>query len=149
MTQQISKSIIVSAPVHHAYGIWSDFTQFPQFMDHVKSVTLLENGISHWVVDGPMGANIDWNAEVTAVEPNSRLAWNTKDKKGIVTTSGQVTFNPLPNDQTEVTVTMQFSAPGGKVGDWVASVISSPEESVAADLRRFKAHAEATVPTTA
>jgi uncharacterized membrane protein len=147
MTRQISKSIIVNAPAQHVYSVWADFSQFPNFMDHVKSVTNLGEGMSHWVVKGPLGANIDWNAEITRQEPNTRLAWNTKDNKGVVTTSGQVTFNPLPDDQAEVTVTMQYTPSGGKIGDWIADFLAHPEDNVAADLRRFKAYAEGLVVT--
>ncbi len=139
---QLSKSIIVNTSAHHAYTVWADFTQFPNFMEHVKSVDITSPGMSHWVVAGPVGANIDWNAEITRQEPNTRIAWNTKDNKGIITTSGQVTFNPLPANQTEVTVTMQYTMPGGKIGDMVAGFLANPEEQVAADLRRFKAYAE-------
>lgn len=142
MSNQISRSIIVDAPAAHVYSIWSDFTQFPHFMSHVKSVEKRGDGVTHWVVSGPMGADIDWNAEVTRAEPDKRIAWNTKDRDGDLTTSGQVTFNPLSGSETEITVTMQYSAPGGKVGDWVASVLANPEESVTEDLRRFKEYAE-------
>lgn len=143
MSNHISRSIIVDVPANHAYSIWADFTQFPQFMNHVQSVALQGGGLSRWVVDGPLGANVEWTAELTRAEPGKRIAWNTKDHDGTITTSGQVTFNQLSNSETEVTVTMQYSAPGGKVGDWVAEVLASPEESVKEDLRRFKEYAEA------
>lgn len=145
MTQHISKSIIVNTPARHAYSIWSDFTQFPHFMEHVKSVTITGEGTSHWVVAGPLGTNVDWNAEVTRQEPDTRVAWSTKDNKGTVTTSGQVTFNPLPDEQTEVTVTMQYTPPGGQIGEWLAGLLAHPEEAILADLRRFKAYAETMV----
>ena len=145
MTKQISKSIIVNTSAQHAYNIWADFTQFPHFMDHVKAVTDIGDGVSHWVVAGPIGSNIDWNAQITRQEKDSRIAWNTKDNKGILTTSGQVTFNALPENQTEVTVTMQVTAPGGAVGEWVTNFLTQPEDAIAADLRQFKAYAESLV----
>ena len=144
MTRNITKSIIVNAPKELAYSTWADFTQFPTFMDHVKSVTITGPTSSHWVVAGPVGTLIDWNADLTRAEPFSRLAWSTKDKKGLMTTSGQITFTPLNNDQTEVTVTMQYTPPVGVVGDWLSTLIIKPEESVAADLRRFKEQVEQT-----
>lgn len=138
MTNQITKTIIVNASPRHAYTLWSDFTQFPRFMNHVKSVTNTGERTSHWVVDGPLGSNVDWNAELTRMEPFSRIAWNTKNNEGTITTSGQVTFNELATGQTEVTVTMDYSTPGGKAGEWVAKMLANPEESVQEDLRRFK-----------
>jgi uncharacterized membrane protein len=143
MTNEITKSIIVDVPSTQAYSLWADFTRFPEFMEHVKSVELAGNGMSHWVVAGPLGTNVDWNAEVTRMETDSRIAWNTKDHEGTVTTSGQVTFNPLSTTETEVTVTMKYATPGGKVGEWVAGILAHPEENVKEDLRRFKQFAEA------
>jgi uncharacterized membrane protein len=142
MTSQISKSIIVNASPERAYSIWADFTQFPTFMEHVKSVSITGPKSSHWVVAGPAGSRIDWNAELTRAEPSNRLAWNTKDKKGFMTTSGQVTFTPLEKNQTEVTVTMQYTPPAGQIGNWVSNLFVKPEESVASDLRRFKEQVE-------
>ena len=145
MTQQISRSIIVNTPALHAYTIWADFTQFPHFMEHVKSVTPLGKDLSQWVVAGSLGTHIDWNAQITRLEPPTRIAWNTKDNKGLVTTSGQVTFNPLSDEQTEVTVTMQVTPPGGAVGEWLSHFFINPEEAVAADLRCFKTYTEEVV----
>ena len=142
MTRQISKSILVKARAEDAYNLWADFSHFPNFMDHVKSVTMTGPTSSHWVVEGPAGSHIDWNAELTRSEPHSRLAWNTKDNKGFIVTSGQVTFNPIPDGQTEITVTMQYTPPAGPVGDWVANVLVKPEKQVASDLRRFKEYVE-------
>jgi uncharacterized membrane protein len=142
MTRQISKSIIVNAPTDQAYSMWADFSQFPTFMEHVKSVTITGPKTSHWVVGGPAGSHVDWNAELTRAEPFNRLAWNTKDNKGLMTTSGQVTFTPLSGNQSEVTVTMQYTPPAGQVGEWLTALLVKPEESVASDLRRFKEHVE-------
>ena len=142
MSKNISKSIIVDAPQNFAYSMWADFTQFPTFMKHVKSVTITGPTTSHWVVAGPAGSLIDWNAELTRAEPYSRLAWSTKDRKGMVTTSGQVTFTPLEDGQTEVTVTMHYTPPIGAVGNWLSTLLVKPEESVASDLRRFKEEVE-------
>lgn len=144
MTRNITKSIIVNAPTDLVYSTWADFTQFPSFMNHVKSVTITGPTSSHWVVAGPAGTLIDWNADLTRAEPYSRLAWNTKDNKGVITTSGQITFTSLEDGQTEVTVTMQYTPPIGAVGDWLSALIIKPEESVAADLRRFKEKVEQT-----
>jgi uncharacterized membrane protein len=62
-----------------------------------------------------------------------------------LTTSGQVTFNPLPNDQVEVTVTLQYQPPAGKVGQAVAHLFDDPEKKLEEDLRRFKTYAETTL----
>lgn len=61
---------------------------------------------------------------------------------GFITTSGQVLFNALPHGGTEVTVVVQYVAPGGKTGQFLANAVGRPERRLAEDLRRFKALAE-------
>jgi uncharacterized membrane protein len=85
---------------------------------------------------------VDWNAEMTRLEPHKRIAWNSKDKKGMVTTSGQVTFNELPDNETEVTVMLQLTPPAGKIGKVVTALLVNPEQKLVEDLRNFKRYVE-------
>lgn len=142
MTQQITKSIIVKANITHVYGLWSNVENFPRFMEHIKSVEKTGPTTSRWIMAGPAGMQIDWQAELTRQELNKRIAWNSKDHDGFITTSGQVTFNNLSNDETEVTVVMGYTVPGGKIGQTIADWFANPEERLTADLRRFKRLAE-------
>lgn len=139
---QVTKSIIVKNDIANTYDLWSNFENFPYFMKYIKSVTITGPDTSHWVMQGPVGMNVDWNAEMTRREQNKRIAWNSKDKTGVITTSGQVTFNSLPNNQTEVTVTVQYVPPAGKVGEFMANLLSNPEARLTEDLRNFKSFAE-------
>lgn len=142
MSDQITKSIIVKENPHRIFELWSNFENFPHFMDHVKEVKRESDKKSEWTVSGLLGTNINWTAEVTRLEENKRIGWSTKDRDGSVTTSGQVTFNSLPGGQTEVTVVMQYSTPAGKAGEAVADLLSNPEKRLEEDLRNFKAFAE-------
>lgn len=142
MTEQIVKSVIVKRPVQDIYSIWSNFENFPYFMEYVKDVTKVGPKVSHWEVKGPLGMTVEWDAEMTRMEDNKRIAWNSKDRDGTITTSGQVTFNSLPQNETEVTVTMQYTPPAGKAGEIVANLFSNPEQRLAEDLRNFKRYAE-------
>lgn len=142
MTKQVSKSIIIKSDAGTVYQLWSDFENFPTFMDYIQSVTPTEPGKSVWVMAGPAGLQVDWHAERTLNELNKRIAWNCKNNEGLVTTSGQVTFNTLGDNETEVTVTMQYATPAGKLGEAVAELFVNPEERLTADLRNFKAVAE-------
>ncbi len=142
MADSYSKSIIVKGKVSELYDLWSRFEDFPLFMKYIKSVTLTGPNMSHWVMPGPMGKDIEWDAEITRMDENRRIAWNSKDNSPIKT-SGQVTFKDLGKQETEVTVTMRYDPPGGKVGETVAHLFSNPEARVEEDLRNFKAFAEA------
>lgn len=142
MAQQVTKSIIVKGDISTVYDLWANFENFPNFMKYIKSVTLTGPDTSHWVMAGPAGVNVDWNAEMTRRDENKRIAWSSKDGKGLVTTSGQVTFNSLPQDEIEVTVTLQYVPPAGKAGEVLANLLSDPEQRLGEDLRNFKALVE-------
>jgi uncharacterized membrane protein len=141
MPNQTTKSITVGAPVTQVYAIWSNFENFPHFMDNIKSVTKTGDTLSHWVMSGPLGVNIEWDAETTRMENNARIAWNSRDNSTI-TTSGQVTFTDLDGKQTEITVTLQYDPPASLAGDVVAKLFSNPEKRLEEDLKNFKHYAE-------
>ncbi|MCK6626555.1 MAG: SRPBCC family protein [Anaerolineae bacterium] len=141
MTDRITKSIIVQGDVSDIYQLWANFENFPHFMENIESVTKTGSGLSHWVMKGPLGQKIEWDAETTRMEENKRIGWNSKDNSDL-TTSGQVTFNPLPSNQVEVTITLQYQPPAGKLGEAVAHLFDNPERKLEEDLQRFKAYAE-------
>jgi uncharacterized membrane protein len=145
MPDQTTKSVIVGAPAAEVFAAWANFENFPHFMKHVKSVTRTGERTTRWVAEGPLGRDVEWEAETTRYEPSKRIAWHSLPDSP-VRTSGQVTFNELPNAQTEVTVTLQYVAPGGAAGEKVAALLSNPEEMVEEDLRNFKAFVEGRVP---
>jgi uncharacterized membrane protein len=143
MTDSIVKSIIVKGAADDLYRIWANFEAFPRFMENIKSVTKIDDRLSHWVMQGPFGAPVEWDAETTRLEPNTRIAWNSKDNSELKT-SGQVTFKELGANETEITVTLHYEPPAGMVGDLVAQLFSNPERRLTEDLRRFKEFVETT-----
>jgi uncharacterized membrane protein len=145
MPEQTTKSMIVGAPAAEVFAAWGNFENFPQFMRHIKSVTRTGERTTRWVAEGPLGRDVEWEAETTRYEPNRRIAWHSLADSP-VRTSGQVTFNEMPDAQTEVTVTLQYVAPGGAAGEKVAQLLKNPEQMLAEDLRNFKAFVEGRVP---
>lgn len=141
MADQFTKQIIVNASVAEAYNAWANFENFPYFMRYIKSVRKTGDRTSHWVMDGPLGKEIEWDAQTTTMEPNDRLAWNSRDN-GDITTSGQVVFKSLANEQTHITVTLQYVPPAGKLGEVVARIFSNPEAQLEEDLANFKEYIE-------
>ena len=144
MADQITKSIIVDGRPADVFNLWANFQNFPHFMKYVKSVVPTSDRASRWVVEGPLGQDVEWVAEITRFEPSQRIGWSTKDRHdgSNVTTSGQVTFAEVGSKQTEVTVTMQYVAPVGAVGEAVARLFANPERRVEEDLNNFKKFAE-------
>ena len=89
---------------------------------------------------GPLGKEIAWTAEMTKDDAGKRIGWRTLE--GDVMNSGQITFAQMPDQQTQVTVTMMYDPPAGKLGDLGAKILDDPEERVEKDLRAFKNYVE-------
>lgn len=131
------KTLIVDAPVGDVYQRWTQFDRFPEFMENIKSVTkTADERKSHWVVNGPLGTNIEFDADTTTLEENKRIAWNSRDS-GDITTSGQVTFTELGTGQTQVHVILKYDPPAGFVGEIVARLFSNPQAQLDEDMARF------------
>lgn len=134
------KNILVKAPLKDVYQAWADFENFPNFMQHIRAVTKTGERTSHWVMDGPLHSRLEWDAATTRLEENKRIAWSSTE--GDIKTSGQVTFNALPDNQVEVTVMLRYLPPAGIAGDLFATLFSDPEGKLAEDLRNFKRYIE-------
>lgn len=140
MQDQVTQSIIVKGKVDTIFDLWSDFEKFPNFMEPVKSVEKTGENTTHWKVDGPFGTTIEWDAETTRLEKNKRIAWNSVD--GDIKTSGQVTFNELPQNETQVTVTVKY-IPGNSLAEPIFNQLFGNTEQLAnQSLRKFKSFAE-------
>ena len=143
MDDHIEHSVVVLATLSDVFSLWENFENFPIFMPRLKSVRKTGETTSHWVMDGPLGAALEWDAETTAVMPNERIAWQSLPGSE-VTTSGQVAFEEVGPNETRVTVRMGYDLPGGAVVEAAANMLSNPEDMVQESLHRFKAHIENT-----
>jgi uncharacterized membrane protein len=113
-------------------------------MKNVKSVTRTGDRTTHWVVEGPLGQDVEWDAETTRMEEGKRLAWNSAEGTA-VKTSGQVVFTELSHGQTQITVTLMV-VPQGKMGAAAAGLFGNLDETLEGDLRNFKVYAETRLP---
>lgn len=148
MADQTTKTITVGAGIDSVYETWANFENFPHFMKDVKSVTRTGDRMSHWVVAGPFGKEVEWDAETTRLEKNTRIAWNSKETSDIKT-SGQVTFKDLNNGQTEIAVTLQWVVPASKGGETLIGLFADPAKRLEEDLLSFKHYVEQRIGTTA
>ena len=128
----IEESIEVNVPVRTAYNQWTQFEEFPEFMDGVKDVRHLDDTHLHWVVEHN-GQEHDFDAEITEQKPDERVAWKTVDGKSH---AGVVTFHRLSDDQTKVMVQMDWEPEG--MLESLGAAMGSDNRRVKADLERFK-----------
>ena len=136
MPQRVHESVEVQASVADVFRYWSNFENFPKFMQNIEEVRMTGEDTSHWRVKGPLGKSVEFDAKTTEKDPSRGIGWNTVD--GEVMTSGEVRFEEVQPDRTRVEVTMNYSdPPGGKVGEAAAEVLQNPEREMREDLQNF------------
>jgi uncharacterized membrane protein len=133
----IEKTTEVDVPVSTAYNQWTQFEDFPQFMDNVESVQQIDDTHLHWVAEYG-GKRHEWDAEITEQAPDKRIAWRSL---GGVKHNGTVTFEPLGPDKTRIKVEMEWEPEG--VVEKAGAAVGFDERSVSEDLDRFKEFIEA------
>jgi uncharacterized membrane protein len=134
----VTRSITIGRSPAEVYAFWRRLEQLPMFMRHLESVQELDDRRSHWVATGPMGARVEWDAQITADEADRSISWRALP--GSVRHEGTVRFEPAPGDRgTEVHVNMTYQPPAGALGVAIAKLSGrEPEQQVAEDLRRLK-----------
>jgi uncharacterized membrane protein len=143
---RVDERIVLNRPRSEVYRFWRNFENLPRFMDHLESVTVLDEERSHWVAKGPAGTRVEWDAVIHNEIPNELIAWRSLEESE-VDNAGSVHFSPTENGDTEVRVVLRYDPPAGKMGAAVAWLFGEePSRQVAEDLRRLKQVVEATEP---
>lgn len=128
----IEQSIEVQAPLRAVYDQWTQFEEFPRFMDGIEEVRQLDDTHLHWVASLG-GARHEWDAEIVEQKPDERVAWrNTEGREN----AGVVTFHRLDDDHTRVMVQIDFVPEGIK--ERIGAALGAPERRVKGDLERFR-----------
>ena len=132
----IEQSIEVNVPVKTAYNQWTQFEEFPQFMEGVEKVIQLDDKRLHWVAE-IAGQTREWDAEITEQIPDERVAWRNVDG---ATNAGVVTFHYIDENKSKLMLQLEFEPEGlaEKAGDVLGLVKSRTK----GDLERFKAFIE-------
>ena len=111
MPQHVA-SVVVDAPIHQVYELYSHFNDYPKFMTFVKEVTYLDDQRSHWVVD--VAGTHEWDAVNEGWMPDRQIGW--RSTAGLAN-SGVVTFEPSGTGRTRLTVRIDYDPPAGALGD--------------------------------
>lgn len=133
----VTKSVDVDVPVRTAYNQWTQFEEFPRFMEGVEEIRQVDPTHTHWKTRVG-GVEREFEAEITEQHPDERVAWKSlsgPDQAGVVT------FHRLNDDQARITVQLDWTPDNAteKVGD----VLNADERRVQGDLERFKEFIEA------
>ena len=136
---KVEESVTINRPVLEVYRFWRNFENLPRFMDHLESVTVIDETRSHWVAKGPVGTRIEWDAVIHNELDDELIAWRSLPGSEI-NNAGSVHFTPTADaNGTEVRVVLSYEPPAGKLGAAVARILGEePSKQVADDLRRLK-----------
>ncbi len=134
---EFRKGVRVEAPVEDVYAFWQNYDNFPRFMSHLKDVRDLGNGKSHWVANGPAGAPVEWDAQITEQIPNRVIAWESLPGSEVYN-AGRIRFESVAG-ATRLDVFMTYNPPGGVAGHAIASLFGvDPKSAMDDDLLKLK-----------
>ena len=143
---RVDERIVLNRPRSEVYRFWRNLENLPRFMDHLESVSVLDEERSHWVAKGPAGSKVEWDAVIHNEIPNELIAWRSLEGSEL-DNAGSVHFSPTENGDTEVRVVLRYDPPAGRLGAAVARLFGEdPSRQVAEDLRRLKQVVEAGEP---
>jgi uncharacterized membrane protein len=135
--ETVKESIEVNVPVSTAYNQWTQFEEFPKFMEGIGAVEQIDDTHLRWVAE-VSGERREWQAEIVEQKPDEKIAWRAVDGNG---PNGIVTFEPLGEDTTLITVEMSYEPEGLK--EQLGAKIGLDSRQVRADVERFKELVEA------
>jgi uncharacterized membrane protein len=128
----IEKSIEVGVPVHTAYNQWTQFEEFPRFMEGVEEVRQLDDTHLHWRAKVG-GKETEWDAVITEQVPDERIAWtNTSGARN----AGVITFHKLDPQKTKLMLQLDYEPEGAMEN--IGSALGVVGRRVEGDLERFK-----------
>jgi uncharacterized membrane protein len=132
MPRTITESIEVNVPVSTAYNQWTQFEDFPLFMEGVDHVQQIDDTRLHWAAT-VAGKTAEWDAKILEQHPDKQISWISEDGKK---TRGTVTFEPVGESKTLIRLSMSYQAEGLK--EALGSVAGLDQRRVRGDLERFK-----------
>jgi uncharacterized membrane protein len=128
----IERSIDVNVPVQSAFNQWTQFEEFPKFMEGVEEVRQLDDVTLHWKVKIG-GREREYKARITEQIPDKRIAWAAE---GETDNAGVVTFHRLGDNMTRVMLQVEYSATD--IVEKAGSAVGVVDRRVKGDLERFK-----------
>ena len=139
----VDECITIARRPEELFEFWRDLTNLPRFLSHLERIDVLDGRHSHWVVQGPAGTHVEWDAEVINEIRPDLLAWRSLPGADVAS-AGSVQFTPVGAGETELRVRMQYAPPAGRAGAAIARWLGeAPESMLRTDLRRLKTILEA------
>ncbi|MBN9739391.1 hypothetical protein PP1_030880 [Pseudonocardia sp. P1] len=145
MTTTATHYIEVNAPADRCYRWWRPLTHLPEIMSDVRRVEPKDGhaDVTKWVVDGPLGRPVEWEAKIVDEERDRKIAWASLDTgSNDIDTGGAVRFDNH-GDTTGVEVSLHINPPAGALGEAAVALFHDPQEKIENALAEFKRLIEA------
>src|SRR5438309_6430534 len=128
----VKKSVEVDVPVRVAYDQWTQFEEFPRFMDSVEEVQQLDDKRLHW--RARVGGRVEeWDAEIAEQVPDKIIVWRSTSG---ARNDGIVRFVPLGASKTKVELEMHWDPKD--VTERIGDALGADDARIQGDLGRFK-----------
>ncbi|WP_136520084.1 MULTISPECIES: SRPBCC family protein [Cellulomonas] len=128
----IEQTIDVDVPVRTAYDQWTQFEDFPHFMNGVEQITQVSDTLTHWKTKIG-GVEREFDAQIVEQEPDQVVAWRSVDGTAH---AGHISFQPLGATSTRVTAKIEWEAES--LVEKVGAAVGADDRQVKNDLERFK-----------
>lgn len=136
--EHVEETVTINRPARELYDFWRDFTNFPQFMDNIRSVEKLDDKRSHWVIKAPAGTSVEFDSRIVEDIPGKMIAWESEEGAS-VPNRGRVQFIEAAGGRTTVRTSISYDPPAGAAGKVVAKLFhQDPATQAREDLRNFK-----------
>jgi uncharacterized membrane protein len=136
---KLEREVIIHRDARDLYSFWRNLENLPRVMRHLERVEVIDQKRSRWIAKGPLGHEVQWDAEIINEREPELIAWRSLAGSEM-DTAGSIHFHPLEETHgTRVTISLRYNPPGGKLGATVASWLGSGfEEQLDRDLAEFK-----------
>ncbi len=129
----VKESVEVDVPLHTAYNQWTQFEEFPHFMEGVEEVRQIDDRHNHWTTKIG-GVRREFDTEIVDQYPDERITWRTVG--GDTRQKGMVSFQPMDEAHTRVELVMDVEPSGA--AEKAADLTGTIDRRVKGDMRRFK-----------
>ncbi|MFE0517117.1 SRPBCC family protein [Streptomyces sp. NPDC058964] len=133
----VKEAVEVEVPLRVAYGQWTQFEEFPKFMEGVEEVRQLDDRHNHWTMSIG-GVRREFDTEIVDQLLDDRITW--RSVAGDTRQRGSVRFERIDDTNTRVELTMDVEPTG--MAEKGADALGMIDRRVKGDLRRFKDYVE-------
>ncbi|MHA7959734.1 SRPBCC family protein [Streptomyces sp. L500] len=129
----VKETVEVDVPLRTAYNQWTQFEEFPNFMEGVEEVRQLDARHNHWITKIG-GIRREFDTEIVDQLADERITWRTVD--GDTQQRGTVRFQRLDDTRTRVELVMEVEPSG--VAEKAADLTGTIDRRAKGDMKRFK-----------